>query len=186
MQMTNKELLRKKYLHIRKSLDKNRRNIAKINATLFLKEFLKDKVHILSFSSLEEEIDLVDLNDYLCKNNKLLLPTVDHTTNTLKIYKINSIKELKKSKTFNLLEPSFENPTKEIPIQDIDCVLVPGIVFNTKNHRIGFGKGFYDKFLNKNKALIKKTIGICFKETLIKEDLFENSFDVSVFKVLSF
>ena len=48
----------------------------------------------------------------------------------------------------------------------IDLIIVPGICFDKANNRLGFGKGYYDKYLaNKN---IKK-FGICFKEQLLDD-----------------
>jgi|TARA_B110000305_G_scaffold53127_1_gene58344 5-formyltetrahydrofolate cyclo-ligase len=37
----------------------------------------------------------------------------------------------------------------EVSISDIDIVLVPLLAFNEKGHRLGYGKGFYDRFLMK-------------------------------------
>ena len=60
---------------------------------------------------------------------------------------------------FGMLEPSFKNKTI-IP----NFMLVPLLAFDSSNNRLGYGKGFYDRFLNK--FLIKKnkitTIGIAF------------------------
>ena len=59
-----------------------------------------------------------------------------------------------------MLEPDVYNQKSFIP----DIILLPLLAFDKKNNRLGYGKGFYDSFLNKylkfNKNII--TIGIAF------------------------
>ena len=47
---------------------------------------------------------------------------------------------------FNLLEP-IESQTKRYDKNQIDLLLVPGLVFDRSNYRIGHGGGYYDRFL---------------------------------------
>jgi 5-formyltetrahydrofolate cyclo-ligase len=48
---------------------------------------------------------------------------------------------------YNILEPR-QDTIKEIPIESIDLILVPGVVFDIHGNRIGHGKGYYDRLLN--------------------------------------
>ena len=54
--------------------------------------------------------------------------------------------------------------------QEIDMVLVPLLAFDRYGHRVGFGKGYYDKFLATCKPTCKK-IGISFFEEVIIDDI---------------
>lgn len=49
---------------------------------------------------------------------------------------------------------------KKLKLQDIDIVLVPLLAFTSKGHRLGYGKGFYDRFLSKTRPSCIH-IGIC-------------------------
>ncbi len=51
--------------------------------------------------------------------------------------------QLKKNK-WGILEPQQGVPT---PAEKIDMVIVPLLAFDEKGHRVGYGKGFYDRFL---------------------------------------
>lgn len=63
----------------------------------------------------------------------------------------------------------------------IDLVLVPGIVFDKANHRIGFGKGYYDRFLSKHNY---PTLGIAYRAQVVKEIPIE-SHDIAVDQVMT-
>lgn len=61
---------------------------------------------------------------------------------------------------FNIMEPV--GPIYEGPL---DVVVVPGLGFDLQGHRIGFGKGFYDRFLPTHPE--SRKIGVCFSRMLL-------------------
>ncbi len=78
---------------------------------------------------------------------------------------------------WGILEPSGENQERILPEQ-IDLVIIPLLVFDIKGNRIGYGKGFYDRFLQQCKPETLK-IGICIEEAIeMIEDV--NEFDVKM------
>ncbi|OGN61278.1 MAG: 5-formyltetrahydrofolate cyclo-ligase [Chlamydiae bacterium RIFCSPHIGHO2_12_FULL_27_8] len=150
--------LRKKFIKIRQSLPINRKIRAEKQLLKISKYNFKN---FLSFSSKKSEINLYFLNKKLSLSGKLLLPKV--VDNSLKIYKINNLqKDLMKGE-FDILEP---NPIfcEEFSLEKIDCILVPGLVFDKNNNRLGYGKGFYDRLLKDSKAT---TIGIGYLEQFV-------------------
>jgi len=58
---------------------------------------------------------------------------------------------------FGVLEPSPDSPRKEL--HEIQGLLIPGLVFNKNGHRLGKGKGYYDKTLAAYQGV---KVGICF------------------------
>lgn len=76
---------------------------------------------------------------------------------------------------FNIMEPLAGDPFNPA---DIDAVIVPGLVFDGKGYRLGYGKGYYDRFL---KTLSKNTFicGVCY-EFQVVGNVYPHSGDVPV------
>lgn len=80
----------------------------------------------------------------------------------------------------DLLEP---NPAKTIPVHKtkIELLIVPGLIFNKQGSRIGFGGGYYDRFL---RDFSNETISLA-SEDQIMEQLPVEPFDISVHQILT-
>ena len=118
--------------------------------------------YILSYWSLDDEVNTHYWNNQqFIKGKHLLLPTIKN--DELEIRYFEGEEKMVSTPPFGIKEPTgkvFKN------ISDIELIIVPGIAFDYKFHRLGRGKGFYDKFLKKVKAL---KIGICFDFQLFNE-----------------
>jgi 5-formyltetrahydrofolate cyclo-ligase len=66
---------------------------------------------------------------------------------------------------WNLMEPEHKEDAV-VPPEDLDLLLVPGLAFTADRHRLGRGKGYYDRLLA-SAALKAHTIGVCFREQLV-------------------
>lgn len=69
---------------------------------------------------------------------------------------------------------------EEFDKKKIDLAIVPGVAFDREGFRLGYGKGYYDRFL---KGISAKTIGICHKELLF-DKLPRGEYDIPVDKVI--
>ena len=107
------------------------------------------------YVSVKDELDTSEILEFCFANNiSVCVPKV--VENTLQFYKIKSNDDLVPA-PFGLLEP---NVTEMIPVQKIDMMIVPLSSYDSKNHRTGYGKGYYDSVLGN---CINK-IGIAFQE----------------------
>lgn len=131
-----------------------------------LKEFISAQ-NILFYMPIHGEVSLLSLFEKN-KNTKIfILPKVNEKSKTLSLYAINELKELTNG-SYNIPEPTIKH--KEIKDENIDLVLVPGVVFSKDGHRIGFGKGYYDRLL---KTLKCPKIGIAYDFQIVENILGE-------------
>lgn len=84
---------------------------------------------------------LLDLQNSL--NIRFALPVADFETNSMQHYLYESSKQLSASK-YGIPEPTYGTT---IEASEIDIVMVPLLCFDEKGYRVGYGKGFYDRFL---------------------------------------
>lgn len=105
---------------------------------------------VLSFWPLEErnEVNTRIFTDYLRFRNpeiRILYPKSDFTRNEMEAILVGQETRFVRTEK-NLYEP--ESGTAMEP-QEIDMVLVPMLIFDEQGYRVGYGRGFYDKFLAK-------------------------------------
>ncbi len=168
-----KMFLRKEYRRVRKNISFARKSLAGKNATSSLLTKMRRFSSICSFASHHEELDLTALNRELAGQKKLLLPRI--AGNLLQARLILNLDEDLEKGPLTTMQPKNSCPIFE---EAIDCILVPAIAFDSGKHRLGFGKGYYDRFL----ALHSKswTIGVGFKEQLTLFPLPLQPHDVAV------
>jgi len=147
-----------------------------IKERLFSSEEYKNSKTIMFYVSFGSEVDTIDMIKESLKNKIVCVPAIKDNKIIPSI--INDIKELNKKNRYGILEPYKINKIKK---QDIDLVIVPGIVFDKNNHRIGYGKGYYDDFLKDFKG---KTIGLAFSLQIL-EIIPKDEWDVKLDKVIS-
>ena len=149
-----------------------------IKKTLYsLPEFIKAK-NILFYVSFGNEVGTREtIKDLLDKKEKTIV--VPYVLGNYPILQLSELKNFDwlEVKTFGILEPK-ELYIREFNHEKLDLVIVPGIVFDKNGHRIGYGHGYYDRFLKKLKKGVK-TIGLAF-ELQVVDEIPEEQHDVPV------
>ncbi|MEO8647827.1 MAG: 5-formyltetrahydrofolate cyclo-ligase [Acidobacteriota bacterium] len=92
---------------------------------------------------------------------QIIVPRVDLEANEIRSLKYGPDTELEKS-TWDIDEPIHNEFVDAV---DIDIVLVPGLCFDLSGHRVGYGKGFYDRFLKTCRADCAK-VGLSYFEPI--------------------
>ncbi|MFK8138498.1 MAG: 5-formyltetrahydrofolate cyclo-ligase [Bdellovibrionales bacterium] len=104
---------------------------------------------IAGYRSIDSELNLDQFYKEALKTHSLVFPKVEQ--DILSFYKVNSMSEFQTG-SFGVLEPLVGENSKH-SLENIDLILVPGIAFDKKGNRLGWGKAFYDKTLNCNTVL---------------------------------
>jgi 5-formyltetrahydrofolate cyclo-ligase len=120
---------------------------------------------IMVYVSMADEVDTTLIIDHALSCGQCVgLPVTDPSVPNIKPYGIRSLAECQPG-AFGILEPNVEM-SSEMPLDQLDVILVPGVVFDRNGHRIGRGGGFYDRFLAKIPPHIP-TVGLAFDVQII-------------------
>lgn len=125
---------------------------------------------ILIYVSLKGEVETLKLIQELLVEGKKAVYCPLTYKNEMEFYRIFSLDDLKEG-NFHVLEPT---PIEERKLKFLSercyCMILPGLMFDMKGNRLGYGKGYYDKYLAKISHEIKiTTIGLTYEGTLVKE-----------------
>ena len=170
-----KRALRRQMLAIRRSLNREAwlaASLAAQHGVIALEEY-RDASCVALYSPVHNEIDTaVILQDALRKNKHVLYPAVRGHDMVLR--QVDHLQQLQEG-SFGILEPT--GTGRDHKADEADLIVVPGVVFDRTGHRIGFGKGFYDRFLW-HPAARATLIGLCHDFQLIAGDLPADRHDV--------
>lgn len=167
----DKQHLRKWAKEIRSNL-----NIADLSLELIHKliqtEEYKQSKNVMIFYPLKDEVNLLSLiND---RTKTFFLPKIEGEN--LLCCKFDRNTELCES-CFHTMEPVETN------IFNPDLVIIPALAVDKNNYRLGYGKGYYDRYLSNSKHT-PKTI-VCIPKELIVKTIFPNEFDIPVNKIIT-
>lgn len=145
----DKSSLRSNYLSVRASLPaKNRASSdAAIRKSLSGFDIFCDARIVLTYVSFGPEVDTRALIVALLEEGRrVAVPLVDRKAHKMGFHEILSLDDLGPG-TMGILEPA--NPGHELTVPELvrTVCLVPGLVFDGDGHRVGYGGGYYDRFL---------------------------------------
>ncbi len=124
----------------------------------FLDSISAEFVH--TYISFNSEVGTHGIIEDLFKRNiKVAVPitTIDANTPHMIHSRLDNLESLRSGK-FGVPEP---NKTHEISIEKLDAVIIPIVAFDVFGMRLGYGKGFYDKFLSQIPTKVRR-IGLAF------------------------
>ncbi len=125
----------------------------------------------LSFGSEVETLPI--LEELLRRGVRVAVPRCDLETKTMDAVEISHLSQVEKG-AYGILEPVGDLPV--LSPKEIDVALVPALAFDNEGFRLGYGGGYYDKFLNEMDGV---TVGLAFSECLT-HDLPREEFDMQV------
>ena len=165
---------------IRAEVKRNRRDASpeqiRENSNLICEKFLslpeyKEAEVVFAYMDCKNEVETKKVIEQCWKDNKTIaVPKV--FGEIMKHYVITSYDDLEKG-YFGIPEPKHEN-LQEIVCED-GLMILPGVAFDVSRHRVGYGGGFYDRYLEAHPDM--KKIAFAFEFQVFPQVPFEN-FDI--------
>lgn len=160
---------------LRKSIiDKDNRDKAIIERIINTSEYIKADT-VLCYVSLNNEIVTDELINYsLSINKRVAVPYCTDNDGNMDFYYINSINDLY-VQSFGIREPDI-NKCKKIDNLSNSIIILPGLTFDKNGNRLGYGKGYYDRFLQNHSLL---SVGLCYDDFIV-DTIPTNEYDKKV------
>ena len=184
LQDSQKSKLRYDYLKIRDRIEPALR-YAYSNVILSrikkLKEYQDSQIVMFYLSYGSEVFTDTMINEFLSDGKEVAVPVIQNPGDgIMTAVKINKLEDCYE-KVYGIRQPEF-NENDVVPKDDIDLVFVPGIVFDLNGYRIGYGKGYYDRWLEGTDII--KRVGLAF-EVQLTDKLPNGKYDLPVGRILT-
>ena len=142
-----KSEIRSKYKALRKQLSKNeieKMSLSIANKLITLPCWEKNYFHIYLPITEHNEVNTEFILHLLSgKDKEIIISKTDFNTRNMTHFLLTDNTKIKKNE-YNIPEPV---DGIEVPSKKIEVVFIPLLAFDKSGHRVGYGKGFYDKFL---------------------------------------
>ena len=183
MPLQSKSVIRKRILKLlrnQKEEDRFKKNLVILRKFFTTKE-LKSAKTILFYVAFDGEVETLDMiKRAYAKGKKVAVPTILKDKKMIIPTLISNGEELELG-PYGIKHPK-HNPSSWLKAEDLDLVVVPGVAFDKRRHRLGRGAGYYDRFL----ASLPKdvpTVGLAFDFQIV-DVLPHQEHDIPVSRVI--
>lgn len=156
LDLKNKKEVRRAILEHRDNIGANIKEEwdKKIFSKLMNSEDYKNADVIFVFVSFRSEVDTHRIIVQALKDSKTIcVPKINVKEKEMEIFKIENLEELKLG-YYGILEP--REDCQKVDCNYIDLILMPGAAFDNQGGRVGYGGGFYDRFLKRMNKKVKR------------------------------
>lgn len=165
----NKKEVRKEVLKIRDAITPQVRNekSKRITERVLTHTAFQDANTLLLYAAFRSEVDATGIfTEAVSIGKKVCFPRVHG--NEMEFYQVENETDFEESK-WGIREPKIEVCKKyESRLKEKVCVIMPGAVFDSDGNRIGYGGGYYDKYLQKLDGKIVYKMAIAFEEQIVE------------------
>ncbi len=179
--INNKIQLRRHFAALRDALrpEERQEKSERIRARLFESPWYHEASSLFTFMSFRSEVETGPvIADALQQGKRVMLPRIDREKREMQAVEISGPASLTKN-AMGIWEPARELPPFE---GSIDLLLAPGLAFDLRGYRLGYGGGYYDRFLATRQ--VKKSVGLAF-EIQIGPELPHEPFDMRLDQLIS-
>ena len=173
-----KQRLREECLAAREALSEQERSVLddRITQKLLATFEYVEATTVLTYVSVSSEVSTKKLIEYALADGKTVAVPRCLPGHCLEFVTITSLDQLIVA-PFGLLEPPKELPALAEKQMDASICIVPALLVDAKGYRLGYGAGFYDRFLS---VYPGKKICLAYQQNLSREMLPHTAFDLAV------
>lgn len=182
--METKEQIRKRIIQVRNQMASE--EVAQ-KSSLIAQKVLKtpeyeEADNILLYADYRHEVMTREIfDDAVLRKKKVFFPK-SKEDGTMEFYQVISVKQLE-SGYKGIKEPSVdERYLYRFQRNEDTLMIVPGVAFDMKGYRVGYGKGFYDRFLQDKRQIT--AMGLCFSNQIV-EEIPHNQYDIRMDKIVT-
>ena len=183
--MKSKLAIRKRILKLlrnQKEEDRCKKNLVILRKFFAIKAVKLAKT-ILFYVAFDGEVETIDMIKRACaKGKKVAVPAILKDKKMIIPTLIRNCEEDLELGPYGIKHPK-SNRTARINVDELDLVVVPGIAFDKKGHRLGRGAGYYDRFLARLPKDVP-TVGLAFDFQMVNV-LPHQDHDIPVSRVIS-
>ena len=178
-----KQRLREEHLAAREALSEQERSVLdnRITQKLLATSEYAEATTVLTYVSVSSEVSTRMFIECALRDGKTVAVPRCLPGHCLEFVAIASLEQLVAA-PFNLLEPAKELPAVTEDQKNNSICIVPALLVNTKGYRLGYGAGFYDRFLSTYPG---KKICLAYQQSLSRTTLPHTAFDVAVDVVIT-
>ena len=180
---SEKQRLREERLAAREVLSEQERSVLddRITQKLLATSEYVEATTVLTYVSISSEVSTRKLIERALRDGKTVAAPRCLPGHCLEFVAITSLEQLVAA-PFNLLEPARELPALTDDQMNNSICIIPALLVDTKGYRLGYGAGFYDRFLSTYPG---KKICLAYQQNLSREMLPHTAFDVAVDMVIT-
>ena len=178
-----KQRLREERLAARETLSEQERSVLdnRITQKLLATSEYAEATTVLTYVSVSSEVSTRMFIECALRDGKTVAVPRCLPGHCLEFVAIASLEQLVAA-PFNLLEPAKELPAVTEDQKNNSICIVPALLVDTKGYRLGYGAGFYDRFLSTYPG---KKICLAYQQSLSRTTLPHTAFDVAVDVVIT-
>ncbi|MDA4136531.1 MAG: 5-formyltetrahydrofolate cyclo-ligase [Thaumarchaeota archaeon] len=177
----NKKELRQSALQSRRAMPSTRITELswRVEENLVGQKEFRDARRVASYVAKEDEVQTAPILERALSEGKVVVvPVVDRQSDELLFFEIRNVRELSPGK-FGVREPKRNG--SPVPLSETDVVLVPLLAWDGRGHRVGYGKGYFDRALATRGS--SRAIGLAFESqavTQVPEEVTDVQLDMVV------
>ena len=178
-----KQRLREEHLAAREALSEQERSVLdnRITQKLLATSEYAEATTVLTYVSVSSEVSTRMFIECALRDGKTVAVPRCLPGHCLEFVAIDSLEQLVAA-PFNLLEPAKELSAVTEDQKNNSICIVPALLVDTKGYRLGYGAGFYDRFLSTYPG---KKICLAYQQSLSRTTLPHTAFDVAVDVVIT-